>query len=223
MMRYLCIVLVLLLCGCSGEPLTFAAADDGFYASLSGESYTMEATLPALGGAGERWARRTAQGLARQFLKDYARRVEELEAEGAEAADQQGAWVLNGEATGAGELESLALVEYRFLPGSAHGDYAIRTATFRGRQRVELKDILAGDPYEQLSVLSRELLLDSGQLGDYADPVWIQSGTEPCEANFSAWLATPEGLMIIFAPYQIGPWVLGEQRITLDWDRLELK
>lgn len=66
----------------------------------------------------------------------------------------------------------------------------------------------AGSSYlETLSRVSREKL--PGVIGEFADTEYIASGTTPEEANFETFYFDGDDLVLLFSPYQVGPWALG--------------
>jgi hypothetical protein len=201
--------------------LSWQEQDGQWVASKDAATFTLEATIPIVNDDIDEINKATAEQLARQFTLNMSERLAELP----EGVTGTGAWVLQGEASYYEDrLVSIALIQYTYLPGSAHGSYLIQTTTYdlATNQALTLPDLFkeGADVYEQLSRISYWMLLDSGQLGEYADPQWISAGTEPTAENFSAFMVQPEGLLIIFAPYQIGPWALGEQRLLIPWSRL---
>ncbi len=219
----LAVALAMLAAGCARQEAALLSWQcvDGFWAAQRDmDAYTLEADIPAVNEAIDTANKARAEDMARLFALAMTQRLEELP-----DTAGTGAWVLKGETSGINDcLTSVALVQYTYLPGNAHGAYAIETRTYRtgSTEPVTLPELFVPgtDVYRELSRIAYWMLLDSDQLGDYADPQWISSGTEPTEENFSAFMVRPEGLELIFSPYQIGPWVLGEQRLTIPWDRL---
>ena len=211
-------ILALLLSGCSSHSLLPWQQQQGrWVARHTGEGYTLEADIPAVNDDIDRINRVRAEQMAQVFVLEVEQRLSELSQEKGD-----GVWVLRGEAVGIkGFVDSTALIEYAYLPRNAHGSYQIETTSYRTSDgtKLALRELFAPqvDVYRELSRLSRWLLIHTGQLGDYADEKWIEAGTAPVPDNFSAYLVRPEGLEIIFAPYQVGPWALGEQRITSPW------
>ena len=212
-------VLMILLSGCGliGGSLSWKETDGRWTAQYEGAGYTLQADIPVVNETIDAKTREKAESLARIYIPEVEQRLDELGEE-----KGSGVWVLQGEHAGiAGFADSVALVEYAYLPRSAHGSYQIETMSYRTGDDKELTLPELFDPgtdvYRVLSGLSRWMLIHTGQLGDYTNEKWIETGTEPIPENFSAFLIRPEGLELIFAPYQVGPWALGEQRITLPW------
>lgn len=114
---------------------------------------------------------------------------------------------------------------YYYMAGAAHGNsYSItRTYNLVTGEKIELADLFApgSDYLGRLSQLSRRALASSGQLGEDYDQDWVEEGTAPLEENFARFVPLPNGLMLIFDPYQIGPWAIGEQRVTIPWSDLQ--
>jgi Protein of unknown function (DUF3298) len=64
-----------------------------------------------------------------------------------------------------------------------------------------------------LSKLSRTKLLE---LYQFSEPdSWMKEGTAPLEKNFKVWNITPEGIIISFDDYQVGPYGMGAPSITI--------
>lgn len=109
---------------------------------------------------------------------------------------------------------------YYYMAGAAHGNsHAItRTYNLTTGDVIRLSDLFkpGSDYLDRLSQLSRREL-SKGQLGEMYDQDWVEEGTAPLAENFERFVPTPSGLMIIFDPYQIGPWAIGEQRVTIPW------
>lgn len=69
-----------------------------------------------------------------------------------------------------------------------------------------------------LSKLSRRELLELYQFSE-ADS-WMKEGTAPLEKNFAAWNISPEGIVISFADYQVGPYAMGASEVTIPFSDL---
>ncbi|MBN1298581.1 MAG: DUF3298 and DUF4163 domain-containing protein, partial [Actinobacteria bacterium] len=55
--------------------------------------------------------------------------------------------------------------------------------------------------------------------GDEPDTDWIKAGTDPAfEENFSNFLLTPQGLVIKFPAYQVGPGAAGDFSVLIEYD-----
>jgi hypothetical protein len=53
------------------------------------------------------------------------------------------------------------------------------------------------------------------QLADIADAAWIEQGTGRDSANFSRFVLVGDRVMFYFDPYQVGPYALGPQTVTI--------
>jgi hypothetical protein len=50
---------------------------------------------------------------------------------------------------------------------------------------------------------------------------WIKSGAAPKEENYQSFVIKPEGLVVIFSPYQVGPYVIGTPEVTIPYADLQ--
>lgn len=57
---------------------------------------------------------------------------------------------------------------------------------------------------------------------DELDTEYLESGTEPKADNFQWFYVTDTELVLIFPPYQVGPWALGTQIVTLSRADLDI-
>jgi hypothetical protein len=69
-----------------------------------------------------------------------------------------------------------------------------------------------------LSKLSRLKLIELYQFSE-ADS-WMEEGTAPLEKNFEDWNITPEGIVISFGDYQVGPYGMGAPEVTIPYSDL---
>ncbi|MBU0750426.1 RsiV family protein [Patescibacteria group bacterium] len=99
----------------------------------------------------------------------------------------------------------------------AHPNLYFRTFTFNLNtgDLMTLKDLFPNDPgyLETVSGLSRDSLRE--QLGEYANTEYLEDGTTPMEVNFQNFVVDGDTLVIIFPPYQVGPYALGVQRVEI--------
>jgi hypothetical protein len=49
---------------------------------------------------------------------------------------------------------------------------------------------------------------------------WIREGAGPKEENYESWTFTKTGLHITFNQYQVGPYAIGPQEVTMPYDKL---
>ncbi len=105
----------------------------------------------------------------------------------------------------------------------AHPNAYYRTFTFDRTtgNTLSLDDLFSDTAYlEELSILARERLI--AQIAEAQqtpradlDTSFIDTGTEPTEANFAWFYLEDNALTLIFPPYQVGPWALGTQTVRL--------
>ena len=109
-----------------------------------------------------------------------------------------------------------------FHLGAAHPMYYTRTLTWdltRGRA-VELAEIFRPDA-DPLPILSRYAIAAiEKSLGEFAENAWVAHGAGPDAANYGSWTLTPEGLRVVFDPYQVAPYAAGTQEVVVPWSAL---
>lgn len=107
--------------------------------------------------------------------------------------------------------------------GGAHPNSYFKTFVFdtESGARLALAQLFSpGAPYlARLSEISRAKL--PGIIGEYADTEYIADGSMPEEENFQDFFFDTDALVILFPPYQVGPYALGP--ITLRIPAIELK
>ena len=79
---------------------------------------------------------------------------------------------------------------------------------------------------EQLSSISRDELpriisKKTGGLPEEVNTDMLLSGTAPSEENFSTFYLTDAELVIVFSPYQVGPWAIGTQTLPIPLSELQ--
>lgn len=105
----------------------------------------------------------------------------------------------------------------------AHPNTYYRTFTFDTKtgKGVDLSDIFSSTDYlTTLSNMSRAQLPSviakkGGMKVSEVDTDYIQRGTTPDTDNFTNWYIEKGNLVLIFPPYQVGPYVIGEQEVSL--------
>ncbi len=103
--------------------------------------------------------------------------------------------------------------------GGAHGNLAIVTHNFRlpGGNDLALAEVLDGE--RGLARLSALAIADLERRLTAADATsdrdWIRRGAGPEWDNFAAFVLLPKALRVEFQPYQVGPWVIGPQSVTI--------
>ena len=105
----------------------------------------------------------------------------------------------------------------------AHPNTFYRTFTFdlKTGKELALKDLFAPKaPYlKRLSDISRFEL--SKELGPDADMEYLNQGTTPEAVNFENFVIDGDALTIIFPPYQVGPYALGPQAVSIPLENLK--
>lgn len=131
------------------------------------------------------------------------------------------------------EYEGPATVSYLFTiyedTLGAHPNAYLTSFTFDATTGKELRiaDLFENPTYlETLSRISREMLIPQIAKAtevpvDEMDTSYIESGTTPEQDNFQVFYLTSTDLVIVFPPYQVGPWVLGTQSVTIPRAELE--
>jgi len=115
----------------------------------------------------------------------------------------------------------------------AHPNAYYRSFTFNvaSGSEVRIADLFEGQTYATtLSKISRAMLIPKIATATNVpeaklDTTYLESGTTADATNFEMFYLTDTDLVIIFPPYQVGPWVLGTQTIFIPRSELasELK
>jgi len=88
-------------------------------------------------------------------------------------------------------------------------------------EAMEQADFFNNENYlEILSDISREMLTENEDIMAMSDEDWIREGTEPTPKNFANIVFVEEGLDIYFSDYQIGAYALGQQKITIPYEKV---
>ena len=115
-------------------------------------------------------------------------------------------------------LISLRLTHMVMEAGQMHPIDYYETINFdlkKGRQ-LHAKDIFKRGYLKQLSRASRKQLYTF--LGLHAS--WIDRGTEPKVDNFRNWNLVPDGVLLSFEDYQVGPHSFGQPELVLPFTAL---
>lgn len=101
----------------------------------------------------------------------------------------------------------------------AHPNAYLRTFTFNKKtgEEIHLDEILSGDYLTRLSTLSRQKLAASikAQSGYEPNMEYIESGTQPFADSFQNFYLEADALVLLFPPYQVGPYALGLQEAKI--------
>lgn len=126
---------------------------------------------------------------------------------------------------------SIEFLVSEYWAGAAHPNSISETFNF---DVVRQKEISLSDVFKKnsnyLSVLSEysiKTLKDrfDAELVDTSNSSflkeWIEKGAAPQKDNFSNFLLGKKNLVIIFDPYQVGPYAWGFQRVEIPYDKLK--
>ncbi|KND50013.1 MAG: hypothetical protein AB203_03430 [Parcubacteria bacterium C7867-008] len=108
----------------------------------------------------------------------------------------------------------------------AHGNSYYRVFTFdtAAGQSLELDDLFVSNSgyLEKLSNISRVDLpgVISAKFGESPDMEDIKSGTTADAENFQSWYIEGTNLVLIFPPYQVGPYTIGTTLLPIQLSRL---
>ncbi len=106
------------------------------------------------------------------------------------------------------------LVYENTLGAHPNGYYHTFTWDLKSGKLLTLKDIIKTPDYlQKLSTLTRAEL--SKRLGPDANQDMLLAGTKPIADNFKNFDVSGTNLDIIFAPYQVGPYAIGTQTISI--------
>lgn len=145
---------------------------------------------------------------------------EDLEMQGYNAGRSQ-ALTIEYASFGNNRVASYVFTTYEDTMG-AHPNAYVRTFVFDLQTGLQLS---LGDLFTPnsnylatLSSKSRKALLE--RLGEEANTEYLNSGTTPEELNFQSFLIEENQLTIIFPPYQVGPWAIGTQTVSIPFVEL---
>lgn len=98
-------------------------------------------------------------------------------------------------------------------PNAYYRTFTFDTATGKGLGLDELF-LPSANHLDVLSLLSREKLSATLGEGNF-DQEYLEAGTTPDADNFQNFYFEGDALVILFPPYQVGPWVLGVQTAVI--------
>lgn len=106
--------------------------------------------------------------------------------------------------------------------GGAHPNAYINTINYnKEKNKIINIDTLIGKNSNILNVLSDytyKKLSENEYIKEGGLEDMLKDGTKPTKENFSNFVFTPNGLMVFFEKYQVGPYVLGEFTVTVPYD-----
>jgi len=203
-----------------------AAPETGDVISMSTSHYGIHARVPVLAGDEPAIAKANAAVRARvqAIVDDFAADHRELAAAEAGVAPLGQPWSLEIDYSTPYRTDKLAAFrlsgyEYR---GGAHGMPIIETLLIdlADGRLLTPADLFRSDSdwLQVLSERSRVALKDRDLLGPDLD--WLNRGTAPDVENFQLLMPGPDGLTVIFPPYQVAPYAAGPQEVVVPWDEL---
>lgn len=192
------------------------------------------------------WATPTPQAQLNELIRDYIKRSQKLfVAEGGQPASENGKTkiqkVLQDEVNYFRAINTEMTIDYKILTrtnqfmsleinadyymGGAHGLPTFKIINFDARQVKELvlKDLFQENadylkiiaPYCRTQLTTRMDEISS-------DKQTIEDGTDPLRAeNYQLFEVKKEGIEIVFAPYQVAPYVSGAQSVLVPYDSLK--
>lgn len=101
--------------------------------------------------------------------------------------------------------------------GGAHPNLTFQTFTFdlANQKVLALADIFQDgvNPWPTLAPIVEQDV--TNQLGEAADPQWIQQGTGENPDNYQNWALTPDSLVFFFPPYQVVAYAYGPVTVNI--------
>jgi hypothetical protein len=151
-------------------------------------------------------------------LKKQAADVEDWRAK-TEPSFSSGLIVKYGVGTTEKGFASVRLEISPYFAGAAHPNffYIVINYDVVNQKFLKLSDLFKpGSNYiEKIAAYCKQDLLKQG-IQDF-----FPEGILPKEENFSNWNLTNDGLQILFNPYQVTPWVMGPQKVTIPYTELQ--
>lgn len=125
---------------------------------------------------------------------------------------------------------SILVTSYCYFSGAAHGQIAFDTFNFDTRNsiiRIRLEDLFKPS-VNYLDVISEYIIRQlckeywekTGEEADEDTMAWFKDGASAHDGNFENFLITDTGLVFLFPPYQVAPYVLGAWSIEVPYFEL---
>ena len=117
------------------------------------------------------------------------------------------------------EIWSLKFEFSFYSDGAAHpGDYSLTMNYDLGQSReLSLADLFIPSS-NYLEAIASYCITELSKQPFFEGP--FADGANPTAENYRNWNILPEGLMVIFDTYQVGPGAAGPQMVVVPWDRL---
>jgi hypothetical protein len=155
-------------------------------------------------------AREVAEGWAAGFKKNLAE-VADMPKPVKSSSVVDGGFTVLSAANG---VISVRLTGMSYLEGAAHPSHSIATLTYdlRTGKEVALGDLFTpGSDY--LGAISAFCLKKLNH-DDLATGEW-RAGAAPKAENYARWNITPDGLLVSFDEYQVGPYAIGQPEVLV--------
>lgn len=158
------------------------------------------------------------------IIKNFEQQVSDLpqkslDGQGSSLDISSTAWITNG------SLLCSEVTVFTYLVQMAHPNTALLTYNFSGNGDgpLTISSLFKPDS-DYLNFISsyciKQLTAAADREGYSNIKDMIISGASPDEKNFSNWVVNNDSLEIIFNPYQVGPYVMGIQRVQIPLSEL---
>lgn len=108
--------------------------------------------------------------------------------------------------------------------GGAHNNLTTTTFNYDKilNKMLSTKDIFADQVnyLNHLAILVKPLLKTELEKSQFQDDAWLEEGAGPKEENYKQFVFTKDGLTFFFNSYQVAPYTVGSQEITLPYREL---
>jgi uncharacterized protein DUF3298 len=121
-----------------------------------------------------------------------------------------------------GHLVSMRLTHSVMALGQMHPIAYYETINYDLRRGRELKhyDIFKRGYLKKFSTYCRTFVRENYQVSEPVNE-WLQRGTEAKRSNFPNWNIVPDGILIAFEDYQIGPHSFGQLELIIPYSELK--
>lgn len=206
-------------------------------------SISIDAVCPELSGVeGADIFNQKIRELIDEKISDFRKDREEIDEEDIESMKEakfrDSLWI-DYDVTFANEnIISVNFTISTYSYGAAHPNHSSFTYNFDFRKKAPLalheiftenadylsrlsklcKEKVKRERLRRLSEIDKTIINPSE---DDLDTEWIKTGTAPDLENYSAWALTEKGILIIFPPYQVGPYAEGFFEILVTYDEIK--
>lgn len=117
-----------------------------------------------------------------------------------------------------GTITTIVFNGYQYT-GGAHPNSFVLTMTFQGEQKILLDSLFTVSQSEYLIRLQAIATLALEQkLGKES---LFYEGLEPRIENYQHWYVIDNALVILFSPYQVGPYAIGMPEVTIPFSQIQ--